>query len=101
MEINPATLISHVQPFLEMVFWGGSKRSRRSEIPVPLLSALSANKTYGGQQVVILVQVLAHEINHGYKYTVVPCETFNGVETKNLRHLAGKGVAWGWGEGKA
>ena len=28
-------------------------------------------------QIVILVQVLAHELNHGYKYSVVPCETFN------------------------
>lgn len=36
---------------------------------------------------VILVQVLAHEINHGYKYSVTPALTFNGTELRNLRHL--------------
>eukprot|EP00798_Chlamydomonas_sp_ICE-L_P024812 gene24812-10459_t len=77
------------QPFLEMVFWGSGKRSRRGDIPVALLQALCANKEHPGQQVVILVQVLAHEINHGYKHTVVPCDTFNGEDIKNLRHLAG------------
>lgn len=28
------------------------------------------------------MQVLAHEINQGYRYTVVPCETFNGVKVR-------------------
>eukprot|EP00967_Tisochrysis_lutea_P047343 scaffold57648_cov22-Tisochrysis_lutea.AAC.2 len=31
-------------------------------------------------EVVVLVQVLAHEINSGYKYSVVPVESFNGVK---------------------
>ncbi|GAX78449.1 hypothetical protein CEUSTIGMA_g5889.t1 [Chlamydomonas eustigma] len=75
------------QPFLEMVF-GSSKRSRRSDIPVPVLTALNSDKTSRDDQVVLLVQVLTHEINHGYRYSVVPCETFNGVKFPNLRKLA-------------
>lgn len=34
------------------------------------------------------MQVLSHEINHGYKYGVVPIETFNGTPVHNLAHLA-------------
>ncbi len=45
-------------PFLEMVFGGGGgRRSRRADIPVPVLAALNQNKTRKGQQVVLLVQV--------------------------------------------
>lgn len=36
----------------------------------------------------LFVQVLSHEINHGYKYSVLPIETFNGAPTHNLAHLA-------------
>eukprot|EP00200_Dunaliella_tertiolecta_P008793 CAMPEP_0202381808 /NCGR_PEP_ID=MMETSP1127-20130417/38897_1 /ASSEMBLY_ACC=CAM_ASM_000462 /TAXON_ID=3047 /ORGANISM="Dunaliella tertiolecta, Strain CCMP1320" /LENGTH=681 /DNA_ID=CAMNT_0048980879 /DNA_START=32 /DNA_END=2077 /DNA_ORIENTATION=+ len=75
-------------PFLEMVFGGTSRRLRRSDIPVPVLSALNKDKVRRQQQVVVLVQVLAHEINSGYKYSVVPVESFNGVKLHNLRHLA-------------
>ena len=34
----------------------------------------------------------------GYKYTVVPCETFNGAKIVNLKHLAGECDLWtrGW-----
>lgn len=53
-----------------------------------MLSALNSDKTFRGQQSVLLVQVLAHEINHGYRYAVVPCESFNGQAVQNLRHLA-------------
>ncbi|GIL46280.1 hypothetical protein Vafri_3303, partial [Volvox africanus] len=75
-------------PFLEMVFGGGGgRRSRRADIPVPVLAALNQNKVRKGQQVVLLVQVLAHEINHGYRYSVVPCESFNGQRLHSLRHL--------------
>lgn len=45
-----------------------------------MLSSLNKDKTKRGQQVVVLVQVLAHEINTGYKYSVVPVESFNGVK---------------------
>ncbi|MEW5310963.1 MAG: hypothetical protein WDW38_002714 [Sanguina aurantia] len=75
-------------PFLEMVFFGSGKRGRRSDIPVPVLSAFNTHKTHKGQQIVILVQVLAHELNHGYKYSVTPALTFNGTPLRNLRHLA-------------
>lgn len=74
-------------PFLEMVF-GGGRRSRRSEIPVAVMAAVNRDKTRKGQQVVLLVQVLAAELNHGYRYSVVPCETFNGTRLHSLRHLA-------------
>jgi hypothetical protein len=33
-------------------------------------------------------QVLSHEINHGYKYSVLPVETFNGASVHNMAHLA-------------
>lgn len=45
-----------------------------------MLSALNRDKTRREQQVIVLVQVLAHEINSGYKYSVVPVESFNGVK---------------------
>ncbi len=32
--------------------------------------------------VCVCVQVLAHEINHGYKYCIVLCETFNGKQVR-------------------
>lgn len=32
--------------------------------------------------------MLAHELNHGYKYSVTPALTFNGTTLRNLRHLA-------------
>eukprot|EP00386_Alphamonas_edax_P006293 GDKI01020425.1.p1 GENE.GDKI01020425.1~~GDKI01020425.1.p1 ORF type:complete len:548 (+),score=159.47 GDKI01020425.1:159-1802(+) len=73
-------------PFLEVMF--GGRRSRRADIPVPVMVALNRDKEYRHQQAVILVQVLAHEINHGYKYGCVPCEAFNRVTIRNLRHLA-------------
>lgn len=34
-------------------------------------------------------QILAHEINFGYRVACVRCETFNGVELTGMRHLAG------------
>lgn len=32
--------------------------------------------------------MLSHEINHGYKYSVLPIETFNSIPVQNLAHLA-------------
>jgi hypothetical protein len=37
---------------------------------------------------VAAAQVLSHEINHGYKYSVLPVETFNGATVHNMAHLA-------------
>lgn len=39
-------------------------------------------------QIVILVQVLSHEINHGYKYTVTPCHSFNDTKVGGAAHPA-------------
>ena len=38
-------------PFLESVFGGTGRRTRRSDIPVPVLAALNSSKTRAGQQV--------------------------------------------------
>jgi len=73
-------------PFLDIMFARGS-RTRRVDLPVPVMVALTADKEFRGQQVIVLVQVLAHEINHGYKYSVTVCESFNGVKLTNLKHL--------------
>lgn len=34
------------------------------------------------------MQILSHEINHGYKLAMLPVETFNGTSLHNLAHLA-------------
>jgi hypothetical protein len=39
-------------------------------------------------QVVVLSQVLAAEINFGYKFQTIRVMEFNGEVVKNLRHLA-------------
>ena len=76
------------QPFLEAMYGGGGKRNRRSDIPSAVITLINENKKSRDHQVVILLQVLAHELNHGYKQMVVPCETFNGVSITNLKALA-------------
>jgi hypothetical protein len=43
-------------PFLEMVF-GTGKKTRRADIPIPVLTAINGPKTRQGQQIIILVQV--------------------------------------------
>jgi len=72
-------------PCLEAVF---GSRKWRTLAPISVLSACAQQRTHHSQQVVILVQVLSHEINHGYKYSVIPLETFNGTKVHNLVHLA-------------
>jgi hypothetical protein len=76
------------QPFLEAMYGGGGKRNRRSDIPSAVITLINEHKKSRDQQVVILLQVLAHEINHGYKQMVVPCHTFNGEAVMNLKALA-------------
>jgi hypothetical protein len=34
------------------------------------------------------LQILSHEINHGYKLGMLPLETFNATPVQNLAHLA-------------
>lgn len=36
----------------------------------------------------VALQILSHEINHGYKLGMLPMETFNNTPVQNLAHLA-------------
>eukprot|EP00878_Enallax_costatus_P010858 GHUV01011338.1.p1 GENE.GHUV01011338.1~~GHUV01011338.1.p1 ORF type:complete len:433 (+),score=89.77 GHUV01011338.1:1260-2558(+) len=72
-------------PCMEAVY---GSRKWRTLAPISVLQAFVQQRTSPLQQVVILVQVLSHEINHGYKYSVLPIETFNGSPVHNLAHLA-------------
>lgn len=76
------------QPFLEAMYGGGKRTNRRSDIPSAVIALINENKKSRDQQVVILLQVLAHEINHGYKQMMAPIETFNGEPVVNLKSLA-------------
>ncbi|KAI8469348.1 MAG: DegP-type protease [Monoraphidium minutum] len=72
-------------PVLEAAY---SARKWRTLAPVSVLAAFQRQRTTPEEQVVILVQVLSHEINHGYKLGMVPVETFNGAPISNLGDLA-------------
>lgn len=72
-------------PCMEAVY---GSRKWRTLAPISVLQAFVQQRTSPSQQVVILVQVLSHEINHGYKYSVLPVETFNGAAVHNMAHLA-------------
>ncbi|WIA37202.1 hypothetical protein OEZ86_014154 [Tetradesmus obliquus] len=72
-------------PCMEAVY---GSRKWRTLAPISVLQAFVQQRTSPSQQVVILVQVLSHEINHGYKYSVLPVETFNGAVVHNMAHLA-------------
>jgi hypothetical protein len=37
---------------------------------------------------IFALQILSHEINHGYKLGMLPLETFNSTPVQNLAHLA-------------
>lgn len=39
-------------------------------------------------QVVVLVQILASELNFGYNFSTIRCHSFNGNQLHNLQHLA-------------
>ena len=39
-------------------------------------------------QVVVLFQILAAEINFGYKFQTAQCVSFNGADLRNIRQLA-------------
>jgi len=38
--------------------------------------------------VVVLFQILAAEINFGYKFQTAQCVSFNGADLRNIRQLA-------------
>lgn len=71
-------------PFLEAVL--GVKW--RSGGPPALLALLAKYRSESGQQVVVLSQVLASDVNFGYqRLSCVRCLTFNGTPLHNLAHL--------------
>ena len=54
-----------------------------------LLSVLEENfRKFPDQEVVILSQVLAHKSNLGYEFRKQILQSVNGVEVRNLSHLA-------------
>lgn len=68
------------------VFW--TAKAWRSLTPVPILALLADYREEAEQQIVVLFQILAAEINFGYKFQSVRCLAFNGVPLRNLTHLA-------------
>ncbi|KAL3146345.1 hypothetical protein ABBQ32_003036 [Trebouxia sp. C0010 RCD-2024] len=72
-------------PFLEHAYGG---LNWRKLAPVPILALVTEYCELPEQQVVVLFQILAAEINFGYKFQTVKCEQFNGQELHNLKQLA-------------
>jgi len=50
--------------------------------------AINCELKYPDQEIVLLSQVLVHEVNTGYQHTTnIQVKKFNGVEIRNLQHL--------------
>jgi hypothetical protein len=50
--------------------------------------AINCELKYPDQEIVLLSQVLVHEVNIGYQHTTnIQVKKFNGVEIRNLQHL--------------
>ena len=60
----------------------------RKLAPVPILALVTEYQSKVDEQVVVLFQILAAEINFGYKFQTVQCLSFNGSELPNLKALA-------------
>eukprot|EP00884_Botryococcus_braunii_P011067 jgi/Botrbrau1/19962/Bobra.0059s0078.1 len=71
-------------PFLEHAYGG---HHWRKLAPVPILALVSEYRSFAEQQVVVLFQVLAAELNFGYKFQCIQCMQFNDVDIRNLKHL--------------
>ena len=56
--------------------------SREQSVPEGMTTAAAA------RQVVVLFQILAAEINFGYKFQTAQCVSFNSVDLRNIRQLA-------------
>ena len=86
----------YVQPFLEMVF-GGSKRARRSDIPVPVLEALNRDKTSRGEQVWTGVgrRGWKEEEGMGVRRSDIPVPVLDGGSQPGQDTR--EGLAWGGG----
>ncbi|DBA92177.1 hypothetical protein WJX77_001540 [Trebouxia sp. C0004] len=72
-------------PFLEHAYGG---LNWRKLAPVPILALVTEYCELPDEQVIVLFQILAAEINFGYKFQTVKCELFNGQELHNLKQLA-------------
>eukprot|EP00898_Chlorokybus_atmophyticus_P007875 jgi/Chlat1/8089/Chrsp75S07586 len=70
-------------PFVEHAYGNHWRRL----CPVSLLALFNDYRETAHQQIVVLFQVLAHEINFGYKLQTVRVESCNGKDLLNLRHL--------------
>eukprot|EP00891_Asterochloris_glomerata_P000822 jgi/Astpho2/822/e_gw1.00016.51.1_t len=76
-------------PFLEHAYGGEACQHRwRKLAPVPILAQVTEYMERPDEQVVVLFQILAAEINFGYKFQCVRCEAFNGIELHSLEQLA-------------
>jgi hypothetical protein len=50
--------------------------------------AINCELKYPDQEIVLLSQVLVHEVNTGYQHTTnIQVKKFNGIEIRNLQHL--------------
>lgn len=85
MIVGGLVLVALSIPFLEHAY---GTHNWRKAAPVSILALFNEYKTFEGEQVVILFQVLAAEINFGYKFQTVRMMEFNGVAVQNLRHVA-------------
>eukprot|EP00803_Ostreobium_quekettii_P002645 evm.model.scf_1356.3 EVM.evm.TU.scf_1356.3 scf_1356:20076-25448(-) len=72
-------------PFLEHAY--GTRKWRQLS-PIPLLGMITEYRSFADEQVVVLVQVLASELNFGYNFSTMHCHSFNGMKLHNLQHLA-------------
>ena len=55
---------------------------------MPILALITEYQNAAEEQVVVLFQILAAEINFGYRFQTVQCLTFNGAQIQNLSHMA-------------
>ena len=55
---------------------------------MPILALITEYQNVEEEQVVVLFQILAAEINFGYRFQTVQCMTFNGSKIQNLSHMA-------------
>lgn len=72
-------------PFLEHAYGG---HHWRKLAPVPILALVTEYQGKVDEQVVVLFQILAAEINFGYKFQTIQCMSFNGTDAPNLPALA-------------
>ena len=63
-------------------------RPSSQQLATAEVSSLLLDNIRSSRQVVVLFQILAAEINFGYKFQTVQCVSFNGAGLRNIRQLA-------------